>query len=88
MVSQKVTIINPMGMHMRPAQLFVNEMSAFPCEVTLHADGREANGKSILHLMAACLKKGTEVEVRCDGAQEKEALEKAVELISSGLGEA
>ena len=87
MVSAKTKIVNPMGMHMRPAQLFVKAVTPFPCHVTLVFNGKEINGKSIMNLMAACIKQGTDIEIRCDGAQEAECLQAAVELVDSGLGE-
>lgn len=67
MVSAKTKIVNPMGMHMRPAQLFVNTVTPFGCDVTIVANGREINAKSIMNLMAAGLKAGTEIEIRCEG---------------------
>lgn len=87
MVSAKTKIINPMGMHMRPAQLFIQTVTPFNCNITLLANGKEVNGKSIMNLMAACIKQGTEVEVRCDGPDEDQALKAVVQLIESGLGE-
>ena len=48
---------------------------------------KEVNGKSPMALMAAGIPCGTEVEVKCDGADEAEALAAAIELIKSGLGE-
>ena len=87
MVSAKTKIINPMGMHMRPAQLFVKTITPFGCDVTVIANGREINARSIMNLMAACIKQGTDIEIRCDGAQEAECLQAAVELVDSGLGE-
>ena len=47
MTSKKTTIVNPMGMHMRPAQLFIQTVTPFNCDVTLLANGKEINGKSI-----------------------------------------
>ncbi|HIT31367.1 MAG TPA: HPr family phosphocarrier protein [Candidatus Enterenecus stercoripullorum] len=87
MVSAKTKIVNPMGMHMRPAQLFVKAVTPFPCHVTLVFNGKEINGKSIMNLMAACIKQGAEIEIRCDGDQEAECLKAAVDLVDSGLGE-
>ena len=87
MVSAKTTIINPMGMHMRPAQLFVKTITPFGCDVTVIANGREINARSIMNLMAACIKQGSEVEVICDGEGEKEALKAAIDLIEAGLGD-
>ena len=87
MVSAKVKVINPMGMHMRPAQLFIKEITPFGCDVSINFNGKDINGKSIMNLMAACIKQGAEVEVRCDGPDEEKALKAIIELIDSGLGE-
>ena len=87
MVSDKATLVNPQGLHMRPAGLFASTMGKFASEVTVVAPDKEVNGTSPLALMAAGIPCGTEVEVKCDGADEKEALAAAIELIKSGLGE-
>ena len=87
MVTAKVTIKNPTGLHMRPAQLFVQGLAPFSCEITLAAGGKSANAKSILSVMAACFKQGTELEITCRGTDEAAALARAVALIDSGLGE-
>lgn len=87
MVSKIVTIKNAMGLHMRPAVAFSNAMMKFPCEVTLCANGNKTNGKSVMNIIATCIKCGTEVEVICDGDKENEALSEAVSMIESGFGE-
>ena len=76
-----------MGMHMRPAQLFIKTVTPFQCDVTILADGREINGKSIMNLMAACIKQGADIEIRCDGPDEEACLKAAVALVDAGLGE-
>lgn len=87
MVSAKVKIINPMGMHMRPAQLFIKEITPFGCDVTIGFNGKDINGKSIMNLMAACIKQGNEIEIKCSGDNEEECLKAAVALVEAGLGE-
>ena len=82
MVSTKTVIRNPMGMHMRPAGMFANAMMKFDSDVNL-----VVNAKSIMNLIAACIKCGTEVEVQCSGPDEEAALLEAVRLIENGLGE-
>lgn len=72
---------------MRPAQVFVGEMGKFKCDVTILFNGKNINAKSIMNLMASCIKQGSEIEIQCDGEQEAEALKKAVELVESGLGD-
>ncbi len=88
MVSQKVTVTNKEGFHMRPANYFIKEMTPFSSDVTLVFNGQKINGKSIMNIMAACMKCGSEVEICCEGADEEAALKKAVELVESGLGDA
>lgn len=88
MVSQVTKVINKEGFHMRPANMLVKEMTAFQSDVHLILNGKDINAKSIMNIMAGCIKCGSQLEVRADGPDEKEALAKAVSLIESGLGEA
>ncbi len=87
MVSQALTVINKAGFHMRPAGLFVDKMTQFQSDVTIRYNGREINGKSIMNVMAACMKQGAEIEICCSGPDEEEMLRAAVRLISSGMSE-
>ena len=87
MVTAKTKIVNPQGMHMRPAGMFANAMMKFDSDVNLVANGKTVNAKSIMNLIAACIKCGAEVEVQCSGPDEEAALLEAVRLIESGLGE-
>jgi phosphocarrier protein len=87
MVSQKVTLTNGQGFHMRPAGVFANAMGKYSSDVTIKFNGNDINGKSLMNIIAACIKCGSEVEICCDGADENEALKTAVDLVESGLGE-
>ncbi len=87
MVSQKVTLTNGQGFHMRPAGVFAAAMGKFSSNVTIKFNGNEINGKSLMNIIAACIKCGSEVEICCEGADENEALKAAVDLVESGLGE-
>lgn len=87
MVSKDFTIKNKMGLHMRPANVFVTEMAKFNSDVNIIMNGKKVNGKSIMNIMAACIKFGSEITVECDGADEADMLAKATELIESGFGE-
>ena len=87
MVSKETKIVNPMGMHMRPAGMFAQAMMKYDSDVTLVFVDKEVNAKSIMNLMAACIKCGSELEVRCSGPDEEAALAEAIRLIESGLGE-
>ena len=46
MVSEKATLVNPQGLHMRPAGLFASTMGKFACDVTVVTPDKEVNGKS------------------------------------------
>ena len=87
MVSKDFTITNKMGMHMRPAQVFVSAMSKYSSDITIKFNGRDVNGKSIMMLMSACIKCGSEITVVCNGADEEAMLAEAASLIESGFGE-
>lgn len=87
MVSKVLKVTNSQGFHMRPATVFVNSMGKYASDVTLKVNGLMVNGKSLMNLIAACIKFGADVEVQCSGDDEEAALAEAVTLIESGLGE-
>ncbi|MCQ4023390.1 MULTISPECIES: HPr family phosphocarrier protein [unclassified Ruminococcus] len=87
MVSKTTKVVNAEGFHMRPAGVFANAMGKFKSDVYLNVNGNKVNGKSLMNIIAACIKCGTEVVVECSGEDENEALAKAVELIDTGLGD-
>ena len=87
MVSEKLTIINKQGLHMRPASTFVQTMAKYRSDVTILFNGRRVNGKSVMQVMTACIKCGAEIEIQCSGSDEEEMLKAAGEMIRSGLGD-
>lgn len=72
---------------MRPAGLFANTLGKYKCDVTIKYNGNDVNAKSLMNIIAVGIKCGSEIEIICDGSDEKEALKEAVSLIESGLGE-
>lgn len=87
MVTQKVTVTNPSGLHARPAAVLAKAAGTCKSNAVILYGGKKIQIKSILSIMGAGIKKGAEVEVQCDGETEKEDLNMLVELIKSGLGE-
>lgn len=87
MVSKQLTLVNAQGFHMRPAAVFANVMAKYQSDVTIKFNGSDINGKSLLNIIAACIKCGSEIEIVCDGPDEDAALADATQLIESGLGE-
>ena len=73
MIKEKVIIKNEIGLHARPATLFVNVADQYQSDVKIIKDGMEVNGKSILSLLALAAEKGSEVILIVDGKDEKEA---------------
>lgn len=88
MVSQKVVIKNESGIHARPAGVLAKEAMKCTSDVVILTGDKTVQAKSILNLMAAAIKAGTEITVQCSGENEEDDLKKLVDLIESGLGEA
>ena len=87
MVSKDFTIVNKQGLHMRPVQEFVKAMAKYTSDVTIKFNGKDVNGKSIMMIMAACIKFGAQITVVCNGADEEAMLAEAAAMIESGFGE-
>ncbi|MCR5720442.1 MAG: HPr family phosphocarrier protein [Lachnospiraceae bacterium] len=87
MVSQKVTIKNPTGLHLRPAGILCKEAMQFKSLITFTCGDTTANAKSVLSVLGACVKCGDEIEFTCEGDDEEEALTSLVNVVESGLGE-
>ena len=87
MVSRKVVITNPTGLHLRPAGLFCKTALEFKCKVIFRHRNTEGNAKSVLSVLGSCIKAGDEIEIICEGADEEAALQTMTELVESGLGE-
>ncbi len=87
MVSQKVKITNPTGLHLRPAGVFCNTANQYKCNVSFSFKDNEANAKSVLSVLGACIKAGDEITLICDGEGEEEALQAMVKAVEDGLGE-
>lgn len=85
MVSQVVKIVNPTGLQMHPAGDLCREADKFRCKVTFHHQGNEANAKSVLSVLGACVKFGDEITLICDGEGEEEALAHLTAYIEAGL---
>lgn len=87
MVSQKVVIKNPTGLHLRPAGILCKEAMQYKSLINFKVRDNVANAKSVLSVLGACVKSGDEIELICDGEDESEALQSLVSAIETGLGE-
>ena len=87
MFQQNVTVKNKTGLHARPAALFVQTANKFKSEVFIEKDEKKVNAKSIMGVMSLAVSQGTQITISAQGEDEKEAVEKLVELIESKFGE-
>lgn len=87
MVSAKMTIKNPTGLHLRPAGDLCKTAMEFKSRITFTVRNTTANAKSVLSILGACVKSGDEIELFCEGEDENEALNALVQLIEDGIGE-
>ena len=91
MYTKQTKIINPTGLHARPATEFVEAAKQYESKLTIRnlddENGAPANAKSILRVLSAGLTSGSRVELCGDGADETEAVDALAALIDSGFGE-
>ena len=87
MLSKTLTIENSEGLHMRPAGVVAKEMGKFVCDVTIVFGDKRINAKSLINIISACIKCGSEVTFECDGEDEEAAMAKVEELASQNFGE-
>ena len=89
MQQMQATIINPTGLHARPASDFVKCAANFKSDITIGRVSSEktVNAKSIVMLLTQALYKVTQVRVSAEGEDEKQAVDTLIELIESGFSE-
>jgi phosphocarrier protein HPr len=85
---REFVVINKLGIHARPAALFVKTANRFTCSVMVAKDGEEVNGKSIMGLMMLAAGPGSKLMVSCEGEDCHEALGAIQELINRKFDEA
>lgn len=81
--ARTITLINPDGLHARPAAELVKLASTFPQKVTVNG----TDAKSLLGIMSLGLTKGAEVEIASADADGSAAVDAIADLAMSGFGE-
>lgn len=87
MVKASTVIKNPSGLHLRPAGILCKEALRYKSKISFKIRETTANAKSVLSVLGACVKSGDEIEFRCDGPDEEDALKAMISLVEEGLGE-
>jgi phosphocarrier protein HPr len=86
-VSKQIVILNKLGMHARPAAMFVKITSKFQSDILVEKDGEEVNGKSIMGLMMLAAGCGSKLKVTAQGADAEKAVEEVEALILKKFNE-
>ncbi|MEP6809978.1 MAG: HPr family phosphocarrier protein [Chthoniobacterales bacterium] len=86
-IAKEVTIVNRLGMHARPAAMFVRIASRFRCEVWVEKEGERINGKSIMGLMMLAAGQGSKLTIHCDGPEATQAVQELEGLIAAKFNE-
>jgi phosphotransferase system HPr (HPr) family protein len=80
-------IKNKVGLHARPAALFVQKANEFKSDVTVRKGDVSVNGKSILHILTLGAGAGSVVTVLAEGEDAEQALWALEELVATNFGE-
>jgi phosphocarrier protein HPr len=86
-IEKEITIINRLGLHARPAAMFVRIASRYRSEVWVEKEGEQINGKSIMGLMMLAAGQGSKLTIRCEGADADKVMEELEELIRQKFNE-
>lgn len=80
MIEEHLTVANEAGFHVRPATLICKAAMRYQSNITLRKGSEEADCKSCLDLLALMAPLGTELVLRADGEDEKQAFDAIREL--------
>lgn len=84
---REIVIVNRLGLHARPAALFVKVATRHRCDVWVKKEGEEVNGKSIMGLMMLAAGQGSKLQIRCEGPDANRALEEIEQLVNARFNE-
>lgn len=87
MKSIQITVENRVGLHARPATLFVQTAQKHQAEITVSYEGKTVNAKSLLGLLSLGVTKDATITVAANGSDEEVALNALTSLLESNFGE-
>jgi phosphocarrier protein len=85
MQQRRIVLTSGSGLHARPAAQFVQTATGFQSTVTVEANGKTVNAKSIMQILSLGAKGGTEIVIAAEGSDEAECISALSELLHSGL---
>lgn len=80
-------VSNKLGIHARPAAMFVKTANRFSCEIFVEKDGEKVNGKSIMGLMMLAAGPGSTLTIHAQGHDAPQALAELEMLIERKFDE-
>ena len=86
-ITREMVVVNKLGIHARPAAMFVKTANRFECDVFVEKDGERINGKSIMGLMMLAAGPGSKLVVHADGADATRALSELDALLKRKFDE-
>ena len=86
-VEKRIVIKNRLGLHARPAALFVQVANKFDCEVTITKGRQKINGKSIMGIMMLAAGRGAVIHMTARGHDAEQAVAELEKLLSGDLDE-
>lgn len=87
MIEREARIVNPLGLHARPAAEFVKTASRFKSDIQVSKDGISVNGKSIMGVMMLAAERGSSMNIRAEGEDAEVAMEALLALVAAGFNE-
>lgn len=78
-----VTVVDPVGLHARPATVAVNAASKFKSEIKINFKGKSVNMKSIMGVMSLGIPTQSEIVISAEGEDENEAIETIEEVLKT-----
>lgn len=87
MLTREVTVKNQVGLHARPATFFIQKANEYKASIWIEKDERRVNAKSLLGVLSLGITRGTQITLIADGADEGDAVEGLVELITSDFAD-
>jgi phosphocarrier protein HPr len=86
-ITKQMLVSNKLGIHARPAAMFVKVANRFSCNVFVEKDGEKVNGKSIMGLMMLAAGPGSKVTIEADGNDANAAIAELEALLNSKFNE-
>lgn len=87
MNEREARIVNPLGMHARPAAEFVKTANRFRSQVSVRRGDLSVNGKSIMGMMMLAAERGATLLIAAEGDDASDALDALCELVAAGFNE-